>query len=66
MADQAKVGGYTLVLNSAFTDVVVYSGPENDLTDAVLKLENVGAPIDVAMPVTPAMPSLLMSTNSTP
>jgi outer membrane protein len=61
VADRAKAGGYTLVLNSGSADAVVYSSNDNDLTDAVLKQLNAGAPIDVTAPAmtTP----LLMSTN---
>jgi outer membrane protein len=61
VADRAKAGGYTLVLNSGSADAVVYSSNDNDLTDAVLKQLNAGAPFDVTAPAmtTP----LLMSTN---
>jgi outer membrane protein len=61
VADRAKAGGYTVVLNSGSADAVVYSSNDNDLTDAVLKQLNAGAPIDVTAPAmtTP----LLMSTN---
>jgi Skp family chaperone for outer membrane proteins len=61
VADKAKAGGYTLVLNSASADAVVYSSSDNDLTDAVLKQLNAGAPIDVSTPATTT--PLLMSTN---
>lgn len=51
VADRAKAGGYTTVLNSATTEVVVYSaGGDNDLTDAVIQQLNAGAPIDVTAP----------------
>jgi outer membrane protein len=50
VADKAKAGNYTLVLNSAATEVVVYSDPGADLTDSVLKQLNEGAPIDVTKP----------------
>jgi outer membrane protein len=53
VADKAKVGGYTIVLNSAANEVVVYSaGSDNDLTDATIKELNEAAPIDVATPAT--------------
>jgi len=68
VATQARAGGFTLVLNT-FADVnasptVVFSSGENDLTDAVLKQLNAGAPIDTtpASPLTSPPPSLL-STN---
>ena len=50
VADKAKAGGYTLVLNSATTEVVVYSDPQSDITDAVLTQLNAGAPIDLTKP----------------
>ena len=50
VADKAKAGGYTLVLNSATTEVVVYSDPQTDITDAVLTQLNAGAPIDLTKP----------------
>lgn len=49
VADKAKAGGYTLVLDSA-TPVVVFSDPGTDITDAVLTNLNEGAPIDVTKP----------------
>ncbi len=67
---QAKAAGYSIVIDSASetvnaTPVLVYTNGENDMTDAVLKQLNAGAPVDTT-PATPAgspMPSLL-STNS--
>jgi outer membrane protein len=50
VADKAKAGNYTLVLNSAATEVVVYSDTGADITDSVLKQLNEGAPIDVTKP----------------
>jgi len=50
VADKSKAGNYTLVLNSAATEVVVYSDPGADITDSVLKQLNEGAPIDVTKP----------------
>ena len=50
VADKAKAGGYTLVLNSATTEVVVYSDSAADITDAVLSQLNAGAPIDLTKP----------------
>src|SRR5208282_4669722 len=65
VGDKAKAGGYTLVVNSAVTDAVVYSSGD-DLTDAVLKQLNVNAPIDLpqssdVVPIT----TTLSSTNNT-
>ena len=64
VGDKARAGGYTLVLNSAVTDAVVYSSGD-DLTDATLKVLNAGAPIDVnqSTEVTP-ITTLLSSTNT--
>jgi outer membrane protein len=50
VADKAKAGGYTMVLNSATVEVVVYSDSGIDITDGVLAQLNVGAPIDVNQP----------------
>ena len=69
VAAQARSAGYAMVIDAAAetanaTTAVVYSSGENDLTDAVLKRLNAGAPIG-ATPV-PAMtsPSSLLSTNA--
>ena len=60
----AKSSGYTLVVNSAVTEAVVYSSGD-DLTDSVLKKLNANAPVNVGPPtdVTP-ITTLLSSTNS--
>jgi len=51
VADRAKTEGYTLVLNAATTEVVVYSATgANDLSDEVVKQLNAGAPIDLTAP----------------
>lgn len=50
VADKAKAGGYSMVLNSATTEVVVYSDSSTDITDAVLAQLNAGAPIDLNKP----------------
>lgn len=63
VADKAKSGGYTAVLNSASAEVVVFAGSENDLTAGVLALLNAGAPIDVTAPATSGLP-LNISTNT--
>ena len=47
VADKAKIGGYTVVLNSSFTEAFVYVSPDNDITDSVLAQLNAGAPIDL-------------------
>jgi outer membrane protein len=61
VGDQAKVGGYALVLNSAAIETVVYTDSSTDITDTVLKQLNAGAPIDVTKPAT-GLP-LNISTN---
>jgi len=50
VADKAKAGGYTLVLNAANSDAFVYISPQPDITDAVLAQLNAGAPIDLTKP----------------
>ena len=69
---KAKAGGYTLVIDIAAESIsgtpsVVYHTDDGDLTDAVLKQINAGAPIDLTStntaPVVAPLP-LLLSTNS--
>ena len=50
VADKAKAGGYTVVMNAANTEAFIYVSPDNDLTDAVLAQLNAGAPIDLTKP----------------
>ena len=66
---QAKVAGYALVMDAAAetanaTTAVVYSSGENDLTDAVLKRLNAGAPISTTPAPVVTSPSLLLGTNT--
>jgi len=63
VADKAKAGGYTLVLNSATTEVVVYADNQADITDAVLSQLNAGAPIDVTSKPATGLP-FSISTNA--
>jgi Skp family chaperone for outer membrane proteins len=51
VADKAKAGGYTAVLNSANNEAFIYVSPETDITDSVLSQLNAGAPIDLTRPV---------------
>jgi Skp family chaperone for outer membrane proteins len=69
VADKAKAGGYTLVMDSTAesasgTPAVIYSAGDNDLTDDVLKELNATAPPD--LPDTGSSPSVFMSTNTLP
>jgi len=50
VSDVAKTGGYTLVLNAANIEVVVFHDSSIDITESVLKQLNAGAPIDVTKP----------------
>jgi outer membrane protein len=50
IADKAKAGNYTAVVNSANTEAVVYVSVDSDITASVLTQLNVGAPIDVTKP----------------
>ena len=50
VADKAKAGGYTMVVNSANNEAFVYVATETDLSTAVLDQLNAGAPIDVVRP----------------
>lgn len=69
VATQARAGSYSLVIDAAAetanaTTVVVFSNGQNDLTDAVLKQLNAGAPINtLSTPVAPSPSSMLYGTN---
>ena len=69
VSSQAKIAGYALVIDAAAetanaTTAVVYTNGENDLTGAVLKQMNAGAPISaLSTPVAPSPSSLLYGTN---
>lgn len=65
VTDKAKAGGYTVVLNSASVETVVYASQAGDITDSVLSQLNAGAPIDVNAPPSTGAPSLLnLKTNA--
>jgi Skp family chaperone for outer membrane proteins len=51
-AAKAKAGGYSLVINSANTEMFIYTSADTDITPAVLAQLNAGAPIDVVKPST--------------
>ncbi len=59
VSDKAKLGGYSLVVNSASSEAVIYVNPATDISDSVLSQLNAGAPVDVSTP-SPA----ISSTNS--
>jgi Skp family chaperone for outer membrane proteins len=66
---QAKVAGCSLVIDAAAetanaTTAVIYTSGENDLTDAVLKRLNAGAPISATPAPVVTPPSSLLGTNS--
>ncbi len=63
VSDQAKLGGYTVVVNSASVESVVYVSPDVDITPAVLTQLNAGAPIDVNAGAGAGLP-LNLSTNA--
>ena len=50
VADKAKAGGYTLVLNAAAPEVVVYMDSQADITDAVIAQLKLSEPIDFSKP----------------
>jgi Skp family chaperone for outer membrane proteins len=69
IATQARAAGYSLVIDAAAetanaTTAVVYTSGENDLTAAVLKQLNAGAPISTAVPAVTTPSALFSNTNS--
>lgn len=62
VADKSKAGGFSVVLNSAPNEIVVYTSNENDLTADVLAQLNAGAPIDLPTTTGTGLP-LTISTN---
>ena len=66
---QAKAAGCSLVIAAAAetanaTPAVIYTSGENDLTDAVLKRLNAGAPIGATAAPVVTSPSSLLGTNT--
>lgn len=61
VADKAKAGDYTLVVNAANPDAFMYVSASADITAAVLTQLNAGAPIDLTTPA--SSPILNVSTN---
>ena len=56
---KAKAGGYTMVVNTAANEVVVYADPASDITEAVLKDLNSGAPLDWQKSAPTTLPTTL-------
>jgi outer membrane protein len=50
VADKAKAGGFTLVINSEANEAFIYVSPDNDITESVLAQLNAGAPVDLSKP----------------
>ncbi|MGO8836866.1 MAG: OmpH family outer membrane protein [Limisphaerales bacterium] len=68
VATQARAGGYSIVVDAAAetanaTTAVLYTSGENDLTAAVLKQLNAGAPISVLSAPTVLPATLMLGTN---
>jgi len=64
VADKAKAGGYTVVLNSANSEAFIYVSPEVDITESVLGQLNAGAPpIDLTKPAGSPLLNTSTSTN---
>jgi len=51
VADKAKAGGFTLVLNAANSEAFIYVSTDNDITESVVTQLNAGAPIDLTKPM---------------
>ena len=71
VSTQARTAGYSLVIDAAAetanaTTAVIYSNGENDLTAAVLKQLNAGAPISTLSAPVVSSPSWLLSDTNKP
>jgi Skp family chaperone for outer membrane proteins len=71
VSTQARTAGYSLVIDAAAetanaTTAVIYSNGENDLTAAVLKQLNAGAPIGTLSAPVVSSPSWLLSDTNRP
>jgi len=51
VADRAKIMGFSIVVNSADAEAIVYSSSDTDITDTVLAQLNIGSPVDLTKPV---------------
>jgi Skp family chaperone for outer membrane proteins len=58
VAAKAKAAGYSTVINTAATEVVVYADPASDITETVLKDLNAAAPPD-ALKASSTLPTTL-------
>ena len=63
VAEKAKAGGFSVVLNSAAVETVVFANNDNDLTASVLAQINAGAPIDMPPPTSSTGLPMTISTN---
>ncbi len=63
VADKAKLGGYSVVLNSSGSESVLYVSPDSDITASVLTQLNAGAPVDLSAPASTGL-QLNAGTNS--
>jgi Skp family chaperone for outer membrane proteins len=61
VADKAKAGGYTMVVNAANAEAFIYVSSSADITESVLAQLNAGAPIDLTKPASSGV--LNVSTN---
>lgn len=64
VTEKAKAGGYSMVLNSASVEIVVFANNDNDITAAVLAQINAGAPIDIPAPTGAPLLNFGSSTNN--
>lgn len=55
---KAKTGGFSAVINTAATEVVVFADPANDITESVLKELNLNAPPEILKSTSTLPPSL--------
>jgi outer membrane protein len=63
VSDKAKLGGYSLVVNAASNEAVIYAAPGIDISDSVLAELNAGAPVDVPTPASTGL-DINSATNS--
>ena len=64
VAEKARAGGFSMVLNAASVEVVVFANNDNDITATVLAQLNAGAPIDIPAPTGAPLLNFGGSTNT--